>query len=119
MAVVAALLALLGCAKKERYSVADLAKEVGSETRARAQIKVSIHLAEDQPTAADDAMLRDLEQSVERQNIGRLVTSGSEPGFVFITVEVENTAAAIEKLRAMLLKAGLLKRASFKVAAGS
>lgn len=113
----ATVLLVLGCGRGERSSVTDLVKDVASEARPKAKVQLRIHLDADEPTAEDRAMLQSLEGAIEKDNIGRLVNSGWEPGYAFVTVEVEKTAEAIEKLRALVLKAGLVKRASFKVIA--
>lgn len=113
----AGLALLLACGKGEHSSVAELVKDIATEARTKTKVQVRIHLAADEPTAEDRAMLQSIESAVEKDNIGRLVNSGWEPGYAFVTVEVDKTAEATEKLRAIVLKAGLVKRTSFKVIA--
>ena len=117
IAYAAALVVILACGKGEHSSVTDLVKDVASQARTKAKVQVRIHLETDEPTVDDRAMLQSMESAVEKNTIGRVVNSGWEPGYAFVTVEVEKTAEAIEKLRALVVKAGLVKRTSFKVIA--
>jgi hypothetical protein len=111
------LMLLLGCARGERSSVVGLVKDVSASARPKNLVKVSIHTGAEQPRKEDDALLRSIESAIENEKIGRLVNSGAEPGYIFVTVEVENTADAIASLRSILVKAGVLKGSSFKVIA--
>jgi hypothetical protein len=110
-----ALASVVACAKGERMPVGDLVKQVAAEARTKLQVQVTIRASADEATPADKALLRSLEDAIERQKVGRIVSSGTQPGDLFITVEVENTADAITTLRSILQKAGVRDRASFKV----
>jgi hypothetical protein len=111
------LLLLLGCSKGEKAGV-DLIHEVASEVRTKPWVEVSVRLPQDQPAVADIELQRAIEDRIERDHVGRLVSSGFRPGFLYVTVEVEQTAEAIERLRAVLRSAGVLPRSSFRVIAG-
>jgi AMMECR1 domain-containing protein len=108
-------IALVACAKGERMSTADLVKQVATEARPKLRVQVMIRASADEPTAADRALLRSIEDAIERKNVGRLVSSGAESGTMFVTVEVEKTADAIATLRTILEAAGVRDRSSFKV----
>jgi hypothetical protein len=108
------LLLLAACGKDESASV-DLLKQVASEVKTKPHVQVSVKMAGDQPTPGDEALLKKLETRIDDAHIGRLVSSGFEPGYMKVRVEVENTADAITKLRAILLDEGLLKTAAFRV----
>ena len=69
----------------------------------------------EQPTPDDLALQKTIEDRIEQAHIGRLVSSGSNAGFFNVTVEVDNSADAITKLRSVLQTAGVLNRSSFKV----
>jgi len=112
------LLVTAACAKGEKPAV-DLINEVASDVKTKPRVEVSIKLPKDDPTPADLQMQKTIEDHIERQNVGRLVNSGSRPGSLFITVEVEQTADAIEKLRTVMRSEGVLDRASFRVIPGS
>jgi hypothetical protein len=107
----------LACTKGEKP--ADLIHQVAEEVKTKPRVEVSIKLPKDDPTPADLQMQKTIEDHIERQNVGRLVNSGSRPGSLFITVEVEQTADAIEKLRTVMRSEGVLDRASFRVIAGT
>ena len=108
----------LGCAKQETAGV-DLLKQVTAEAKEKPRVEVKVKMAGDERTPADDALLRSLESKIEDQHVGRLVSSGYEPGYMTVTVEVDNTADAIATLRKVLLDAGVLKDAGFRVLGGA
>lgn len=113
--VLAAVLGMvMACGKNENAGV-NLIQEVASEVKTKPHVQMSIKMAADQPTPDDEALLRSLETKIDDERIGRLVSSGFEPGYMKVRVEVENTADAITKLRAVAQSAGLLKDVSFKV----
>ena len=108
------LLLLAACSKSGKPAV-DLIHDVASEVRTKPRIEVSIRLNQDQPLPADLELQKSLEDRVERENVGRLVSSGTKPGYIYVTVEVEQTADAIAKLQEILRKDGVMDRASFRV----
>jgi hypothetical protein len=108
------LFALVACAKNESSTV-DLIKTVAAEARAKARVQVVMKMGSDFATPDDLALQRSIEDRIERAHIGRLVSSGSEAGYMNITIEVENTATAIAQLRDVLRDAGASPRSSFKV----
>ena len=110
-----ALILLAACGKEKT----DLIRDVAANIRTKPRVEMSVKLDHDEPTPADLALQKSLEDRVERQNVGRLVNSGAKPGQIFVTVEVEQTADAIEKLRKIASSAGVLDRASFRVIAPS
>jgi predicted TIM-barrel enzyme len=110
------LLLAIGCTRAEKPG--DLLRDVASEVRTKPRVEVSVKLDHEEATAADLQLQRSVEDRVERENVGRLVSSGTRAGYLFITVEVEKTADAIEKLRAVLRSEGLLERSSFRVITG-
>jgi segregation and condensation protein A len=59
-----------------------------------------------------------IEDRIEQAHIGRLISSGSNSGYLNVTVEVDNTADSIAKLRTILQNAGALNRSSLKVKSG-
>jgi len=110
------VLLLIGCAKSEKP--ADLVRDVASEVRTKPRIEVSVKLDQEEPSPAEIGLQRSIEDRIERENVGRLISSGTRAGYLFITVEVEQTADSIEKLRNVLRSAGVLERSSFKVFTG-
>ncbi|HEY3055832.1 MAG TPA: hypothetical protein VGK31_07880 [Thermoanaerobaculia bacterium] len=108
------LFLLIACAKNESSTV-DLIKNVAAEARSKPRVQVMIRMAGDVATPDELALQRSIEDRIERAHIGRLVSSGSEAGYMNITIEVEATATAIAQLREVLRDAGVLTRSSFKV----
>ncbi len=110
-------LELVACRKVERSSGVDLAREVATQIRERPRVQLFVKLAGEEATKEELDLRHRIEERIEQQNIGRLISSGSGSGFMDVTVEVENTADAISQLRKVLQSFGLLKRSSFKVIA--
>jgi hypothetical protein len=111
------VLLLIGCAKSERPAAVDLIHEVAREVRTKPRIEIDLKMPQEQPTPADLDLQRSIEDRIEREHLGRLVSSGSHAGSLFIIVEVEQTADAMEKLRSLLRSAGVLQQSSFRVIA--
>ena len=109
--VVLALLAF-ACARKESV---DLLKTVASEVKEKPRVVVSVRLASEQPTPAELALQKTIEDRIEQGRIGRLVRSGHDAGSMTIVVEVENTADAIAQLRRILQSLEVLDRSAFRV----
>ena len=105
-------LLVLACARKESV---DLLKTVASEVKEKPRVIVSVKLDGEQPTKAESALQKTIEDRIEQSHIGRLVRSGSDAGVMTIVVEVENTADAIAQLRRILQDAGVVNRAAFKI----
>lgn len=109
------LLLLIGCAKNEKPAAVDLIHEIANEIRTKPRIAIDVKLSQEQPTPADLDLQRSIEDRIEREHLGRLVSSGSHAGSLFIIVEVDQTADAMEKLRSLLRSAGVLQQSSFRV----
>ena len=112
------LFVLLACGKNETSSTVDLVKTIATESRTKPRVEVSVKLGSDQPTPDDLTLQKTMEDRIEQAHVGRLVSSGSNAGFLILTVEVDNSADAIAKLRTIAQNAGVLDRTSFKVKAG-
>ncbi len=111
---IAAFVILLGaCGKKDDPTV--LMREVATEVKDKPRVQLILKIAAEQPTPEDLKLRTSLEDRIDNERIGRLISSGGGSGQMDITVEVDNTADGIAKLRAIALDAGVLKQASFKV----
>ena len=101
------VLLLGGCQAKEAI---DLVKDVSTEMREKSRVQVIVRTEEE-----DLTLRKALEDRIEQQGIGRIVSSGAGGGQIDVTVEVDNTAEAIPKIRKILLELGVLPKASYKV----
>lgn len=110
-----AVLLLVACQVETRKAARDVIGEVTSGIQEKYRVQVSIKASAEDPTPEDIELRKSLENRIEQENIGRLVSSGAGAGTIDITVEVENTAVAIPRLRSVLQSAGVLSRSSFKV----
>lgn len=78
----------------------------GLRTTSRVEVSVKAEEADVQKT---------LENRIEQENIGRLVSSGLAAGYYQVTVEVENTADAIPRIQDILRSMDLDRDAKFRV----
>lgn len=114
--LVVALLALTACAKSDEKSAAiDLIDQVATEVREKPWVQMLIRVAGETPTDEELQLQRSIEDAIETERIGRLTASGTQPGYIFVTVEAESSADAIEKLRAIALSKGVIGDTSFRV----
>ena len=90
-------------------------REAVSQVKTHPRVQMSIRLRAEEPSAEELELRRQIEQRIEQDNVGRLVSSGGGGGYMDVTVEVENTADAIEKLRRIAQDFDLLRQTSFKV----
>jgi hypothetical protein len=93
----------------------NLVRDVASQVKTRPRVQMSIRLRGEEPTAEELDLRRQLEQRIEQENIGRLVSSGAGSGSMDVVVEVEKTADAIDALRKIALDYEILRQTSFKV----
>ena len=107
MRFVFVLLLLAGCQAKEAVN---LVKDVSTEMRGKSRVQVIVRTEEE-----DLTLRKALEDRIEQQGIGRVISSGAGAGQIDVTVEVENTAEAIPKIRKILLEMCVLPRANYKV----
>jgi hypothetical protein len=108
---------LAACAKSE--GTIDLVKNIATEARTKPRVEVMVKMSGEQAAPEDLALQKSIEDRIEQAHVGRLISSGNESGFMRITVEVDNTADSIAKMRKVLQTLGVLERASFKVSTGS
>ena len=71
------ILLLAACGEHSKPAV-DLIHDVASEVRTKPRVEVSIRLDHDNPLPADIQLQRTIEDRVERENIGHLVSSFKE-----------------------------------------
>lgn len=120
MRVPALLLLLFACGRNEVgiQPATEIVREVTTGIRTNARVQVSVKASAEEPTAEDLAMRKNLEDRIEQENIGRLVSSSGGAGFVDVVVEVENTADAIARIQEILKSMDAARDASFKVIPG-
>ena len=112
--LVALLLLLSGCDQKQEAS--DLVRQTIAEARANYFVIIQVRLERAELPSAEDLQLRQqLEERIEREHVGRVVESKAEVGHFDITVEVDNTAEAVPRIRTMLREAGVLDRTQVRV----
>ena len=116
LTVAAALITACSGEKVDKAPAVELLGQVTTEVRDKPRIQMLVKLAGETMTEEETTMQRVLEEAIERDGVGRITSSGPQPGYLFIVVEADNNSAdAIERLRAVALDAGVLKRSSFRV----
>jgi len=114
--LLAAVLILAACGTKEDSNAAvDLIDQVATEVRERPRVQMLIRIAGETPTAEELQLQRSIEDAIETERIGQLTASGTQPGYIFVTVEADSSADAIEKLRAIALSKEVVGDTSFRV----
>lgn len=115
--ILPALLLCLACGGNEPgvQSATDIAREVTTGMRSKARVVVSVKASAEEPTPDDLDLRRRIEERIEQENAGRLVSTGGGAGFIEITVEVENTADSIDKIQEILRSLEVDRETSFKV----
>jgi hypothetical protein len=110
------LLIATSCGTKEdSNSAADLIDQVATEVREKPRVQMLIRIAGETPTAEELQLQRSIEDAIESERIGQLTASGTQPGYIFVTVEADSSADAIEKLRAIALAKEVIGDTSFRV----
>lgn len=93
----------------------NLVRDVAAEVKDKPRVQLIVKISGEQPTPDEVQLCRSLEDRIDNERIGRLISSGAGSGQMDITVEVDKTADAITQLRKIVLDAGVLKQSSFKV----
>ena len=108
-----AVFLILGCGAE---NPTNLVRDVATEVKDKPRVQLIVKISGEQPTAEELQLRRSLEDQIDNERIGRLISSGAGSGQMDIIVEVDNTADGITQLRKIALDAGVLKQASFRVA---
>jgi len=112
--ILPAALLLAACGRSEHPL--DTIHQTIDEARTKPRVQIQIRLDGTDPSPADLQLQRTIEERIEREHIGRVVSSGSTPGAMNITVEVDETVNSIDKIRRLLREAGVLNRSWVKIA---
>ena len=104
---------VVGCGKTEPAT--DFLREVTTAAREKSRVQMLIRASAEDPTPEDLALRKGIEDRIEQERLGRLVSAGAGGGYIDVIVEVDNTSAGIAQLRRIAQDAGVVSRASFKV----
>src|SRR5688572_1573022 len=82
-ALLPSLMLVLSCGANEPgvQSATEIAREVTTGMRSRARVQVSVKASAEDPGQEDLDLRKKIEDRIEQQNIGRLVSSGGGAGF--------------------------------------
>jgi hypothetical protein len=104
---------LAACGKTEPAT--DFLREVTTAAREKARVQMSIRASAEEPTPEDLALRKQIEDRIEQERLGRLVSAGAGGGYIDVVVEVDNSSAGIAQLRRIAQDLGVVTRTSFKV----
>ena len=97
------------------HSASEIIREVTAEIRTEHRVQVSVKASAEEPSPEDIEIRRSIENRIEQENIGRLVSSGGGAGEIWVVVEVDNTAEAIPRIQEIIRSMDLTRESSFKV----
>jgi hypothetical protein len=112
---VAIALSLFGCRGKESRGVLNAIHQTVDEARARQKIQIDITTEQQDPSPSELQLQQTIEKQIEREHAAHVTDDGSGPGYVRISVEVDDKKTSIEKLRGILRAAGVLNRSTVKI----
>lgn len=105
-----ALLLLVACKGDERDATAAVVKETINAVRAKEQVVIKMRV--------EDVAVRDtVEDQLVAQRVGTVVERGAGAGFVSLALEVDSTADAVPRVRAILRELELLEKTSVQIRA--
>ena len=112
--VIAIGIVLAACGKN---APTDTIRQTIAEARTKPEVQIQIRLTEnDLPNAEQLTLRRKVEDQIEQQHVGTVVSDGSDVGHMDIRVQVDNTVSAIPRIQKILDSAGVLNRSSVKIA---
>ena len=112
--VIAFAIALAACGKN---APTDTIRQTIAEARTKPEVQIQIRLVENElPNPEALALRRRLEDQIEQQHVGTVVSDGSDVGHMDIRVQVDNTVSAIPRIQKILDTNGVLSRSSVKIA---
>ncbi|HYC93627.1 MAG TPA: hypothetical protein VEO54_30765 [Thermoanaerobaculia bacterium] len=108
LAVVVVSLLLAACRGEERDTAAAVVKETLEAVRPKQQVVIQLR--------DEDVTLRNtIEDQLVAQRVGTVVERGEGTGFTSLALEVDSTADAVPRVRAILRELELLEKSSVQV----
>ena len=116
--IVPLLLLLAACGRSE--ITAEDAEKVVRETLSAAQekavVKIQIRLEKSEmPSEEDLAFRRKIEETIEKDGIGRVTVADAGVGHIDVSVEVDSTAEAVPRIRDLLESLGVIERSTVSI----
>jgi hypothetical protein len=110
--LVAVALLFVACKGDERDATAAVVKETLNAVRAKEQVVIKMRVE-------DVAVRNAVEDQLVAQRVGTVVERGEGAGFVSLALEVDSTADAVPRVRAILRELELLEKTSVQVRGAS
>lgn len=115
-AIVAVALLFAACKGEERDATAAVVKETLEAVRRNEQVVLKVRLDARELPSAEDLKVRDtLEERLVQERIGTITARDAGVGFYSVVVEVESTADAVPRVRAILRELELLEKTSVEI----
>ena len=93
----------------------EVIREVSTGLRQTYRVQMSVRASAEEPAAEDVALRKQIEDRIDAENIGRLVSSSGGAGRMEIIVEVDDTPTAISKMQNALRDLDVQRDVTFKV----
>lgn len=114
--MLAVALLLAACRGDERDAAAAVVKETFEAVRRNELVVIKVRLDEREMPSANDLKVRDtIEERLVQERIGTITARDAGVGFYSLAVEVESTADAVPRVRAILRELGVLEQTSVEI----
>jgi len=119
-AAILLMLAVASCGGERSSTAASDAAAVVKETLAAARpkerVRVRVHLERSELPTAEDLKLRDtLEEQLDAQRLGAIVNRGAGVGWFDVELDVDSTADAVPRIRAILESMELHEKSTVEI----
>lgn len=114
-------LLLFGCGESgiTTEEAAKVVKETITEVREKDVVTIRVRLEKSElPSETELAQRKQLEETIENEEIGNVTVADAGVGWIGVSVEVDSTADAVPRIRDVLETMGLLERSTVSVEAG-
>lgn len=112
------LLLALACGKSDvtAEDAEKVVRETLSEAREKDVVKIQVRLEKTAlPSAEELELRRRIEETIEKEGIGRVTLADAGVGHIDVSVEVDSTADAVPRIRDLLETFGVLERATVSI----
>lgn len=111
------VVAFVACGKGESSAeISAVAKETLSAVRTPEVVKVQVRLEKSEPPSPSELdVRRQIEEKLEQEHVGTIVSTTTDVGHYDMTLEVDSTNDAVPRVREILRELNVLERATVRV----
>ena len=112
-------LAAVACGGEQHTTTSDAAtvvKETLAAARPKWHVRIRVRLERSELPGADELKLRDaIEERLDAERVGTIIRRGAGTGWMDVEVEVDSTADAVPRIRAILESMELLEKSAIEI----